>query len=146
MLPTPKDTTEQVQKGNRNLVCPYCEDSPFIRLLTSENIVELNSLFDKTKKDIPILSSDGFIYTRSQNYNYKKGMFCGKCKTCWLWSNDDGYDCWDTYAGSDVPRIREVVIIGGKSYLNFLPIKDWETEEYMPLLHPESPLIKKKSK
>jgi hypothetical protein len=145
MMPIPRGTEEEKNKGIRSLACPYCDDSPFVRTLTQKSIAISNKHFDEIKASIPILFADG-IHRRTKGYNYEKGMFCDKCKTIWLWSNEDSYDSWDTYVGPTVPRIREVVIIGGKSYLNFLPVKDWESKEYMPLLHPEASLIKKPSK
>lgn len=142
MLPIPKGTKEQERKGTRSLTCPYCDDSPFVKLFETENITHLNTLFNKERKNIPILGSDGFIHERTEDYNYEKGCFCEKCKTIWLW---EGNVC-DTYVGKNVPRVKEVVIIRGKACPNFIPIKDKETGEYMPLLNPSAPLIKKQTK
>lgn len=124
MLPIPKGTKEEEKKGIRPLTCPYCDDNPNVKILTDESLAYMNEHFDK-------------IYNKKHNYD--RGVFCDKCKTTWLWEGNVA----DTYVGKDVPRIREVVIINGKACLNFLPIKDWETREYMPLLHPLAPLIKK---
>lgn len=139
MLPIPKGTQEEEKKGTRNLTCPYCDDNPFVSVLSSESVAVLNKHFDE--------GPDGRPHYRNDKHNYEKGLFCDKCKTTWLWENTpDGKGCWDTYVGKDVPRIREVVIIGGNAASNILPIKDWETGEYMPLLHPFAPLVKKPSK
>jgi hypothetical protein len=42
MLPIPKEHTEEEKKGIRELACPYCCDSPFVRPLTPEGLAEAN--------------------------------------------------------------------------------------------------------
>ena len=142
MLPIPKGTQEEEKKGTRPLTCPYCDDSPFIKILTDESLAFQNRCLNEGRENIPILANDGFVHRRTEKYNYDRGLFCDKCKTTWLWEGN----VVDTYVGKDVPRVREVVIIGGKAYMNYLPIKDRRTEEYMPLLHPFAPLVKRLSK
>ncbi|HML03333.1 MAG TPA: hypothetical protein VK487_08165 [Candidatus Bathyarchaeia archaeon] len=145
MLPIPRETREEEKKGTPSRICPYCDDNPVVHTLTTKDIVWMNKHFDEGKEGIPILFGEG-IQKRTKPYNYEKGMFCAKCNTVWLWENTtNGRGCWATYVGKDVPRIRKVIVIDGKAYLNFLPIKDHKTGEYMPLLHPFAPLVKKPS-
>jgi len=145
MLPIPKGTKEQEKNGTQPHACPYCDDNSLVHTLSAEDIVWMNKHFDEGKENIPILFGEG-IRKRTNSHNYVKGMFCAKCNTVWLWENTpSGRGCWATYVGKDVPRVKEVIIIDGKAYLNFLPVKDHETREYMPLLHPFAPLVKKPS-
>lgn len=128
MLPIPKGTEEERKQGTRLLTCPYCEGNPNVKVFTDESLIFQNDSLDKSY---------------NKKHNYEKGLFCEKCKTTWFWSNTpDSVGVWDTYVGN-VPRVRELVLIGGKAYQNFLPIKDWETKQYMPLLSPHAPLVKK---
>ena len=130
VMPVPKGTKEEAKKGTRKLTCPYCDGAPYLHIMTAESISYHNKHFDKVYKNV--------------KHNYNKGLFCNKCKTTWLFEPlENGKNAVDTYVGKDVPRVREVITINGKTHLNFLPIKDWETGEYMPLLNPFSPLIKK---
>jgi len=145
MLPIPKVTGEREKTDAQSHACPYCDDNPPVRTLTAEDLVWMNKHFDEGKENVPILFGEG-IRKRTNPYNYEKGMFCAKCNTVWLWeSTPNGRGCWATYVGKDVARLKEVITIGGKAYLNFLPVKDHETGEYMPLLHPFAPLVKKPS-